>query len=82
MMVVWLLSIDGKAAVAPLVVFSPLVLSLIFWPCGPRGILLLFILGFIFAMPPLPIIRWIEQHLPALGKKQRLRKLLRSIELS
>ncbi len=55
-------------------------LILIFWAMWAlRGILLPFVLGFIFAVMVLPVIRWIERHFPVLGKRQRLRKLLRSI---
>lgn len=46
-----------------------------------RSILLPFILGFIFTLMMLPIVRWFERHLPVINKKHRLRKLLRTIAI-
>jgi len=59
-----------------------LVLILIFWIFWAlRGILLPFVFGLIIAYMLLPVIRWIEKHLPLLSKKQRLRQLLRVLAI-
>jgi predicted PurR-regulated permease PerM len=42
-----------------------------------RSVLLPFIIGFIFAYLLLPIIRWVEKHLPGAGKKPKLKQLKR-----
>jgi predicted PurR-regulated permease PerM len=42
-----------------------------------RSVLLPFIVGFIFAYLLLPIIRWVEKHLPGAGKKPKLKQLKR-----
>jgi predicted PurR-regulated permease PerM len=42
-----------------------------------RGVLLPFIVGFILAYMLLPIIRWVEKHLPYAGKKPKLKQLKR-----
>ncbi len=42
-----------------------------------RSVLLPFIVGFILAYLLLPIIRWVEKHLPGAGKKPKLKQLKR-----
>ena len=42
-----------------------------------RNVLLPFVVGFILAYVLLPIIRWVERHLPRTGKKPKLRQLIR-----
>lgn len=42
-----------------------------------QSVLLPFIVGFIFAYLLLPIIRWVEKHLPGAGKKPKLKQLKR-----
>jgi predicted PurR-regulated permease PerM len=42
-----------------------------------RGVLLPFVLGFIFAYLLLPIVRWIERHLPGSQKRRKLSQFLR-----
>ena len=42
-----------------------------------RSVLLPFIVGFILAGLLLPIIRWVEKHLPGAGKKPKLQQLKR-----
>ncbi len=42
-----------------------------------RSVLLPFIIGFIIASLILPIIRWVETHLPGAGKKPKLKQLKR-----
>lgn len=42
-----------------------------------RSVLLPFIIGFILAYLLLPIIRWVEKHLPGAGKKPKLKQLKR-----
>lgn len=44
-----------------------------------RSILLPYILGFLFAYMMLPVVRFIEKHLPFLTRKHRMQKLLRTI---
>src|SRR4030042_3843632 len=42
-----------------------------------RSVFLPFIVGFILASLLLPIIRWVEKHLPGAGKKPKLKQLKR-----
>src|SRR4030042_5317456 len=42
-----------------------------------RSVLLPFIVGFILASLLLPIIHWVEKHLPGAGKKPKLKQLKR-----
>jgi len=42
-----------------------------------RSVFLPFVVGFILAILLLPVIRWIEKHLPGMDKKPKLKQLLR-----
>ena len=53
-------------------------LILVFWLIWVlRNVLLPFIIGFILASLLLPIIHWVEKHLPGAGKKPKLKQLKR-----
>jgi predicted PurR-regulated permease PerM len=55
-------------------------LIILFWVLWAlRSVFLPFILGFIFAYLLMPVIKWIEKHLP--GKKQRFKRILRTITI-
>ena len=60
-----------------LIVFT-LGIVFVFWLLWVlRSVLLPFIVGFIIAYLLLPIIRWVEKHLPGTGKKLKLKQLIR-----
>jgi predicted PurR-regulated permease PerM len=53
-------------------------LVFVFWLLWAlRGVLLPFLVGFILAYLLLPIIMWVEKHLPYAGKKPKLKQLKR-----
>jgi predicted PurR-regulated permease PerM len=53
-------------------------LVLVFWLLWAlRSVFLPFIIGFILAYLLLPIIRWVEKHLPGAGRKPKLKQLKR-----
>ncbi len=57
---------------------SLLVLIFAFWLIWVlRNILLPFIVGFILASMLLPIIRWVEKHLPGRGRNPKLQQVIR-----
>ena len=52
---------------------------LVFWTL--RSVLIPFAFGFIFAYMLLPVVRWLEKHLPVINKKRKFSKFLRVITI-